>query len=75
MDSFTFGQILNIINSRRIYFVSFIASEWVLKDIVEFLLSKGAGVNDKDNDGSTPLHSSKTTMAYVEDATTKLDNL
>ncbi len=38
-------------------FILFTASENGQKDIVEYLLSKGADANEKDYDGKTPLHS------------------
>jgi ankyrin repeat protein len=41
------------------YFESFSASAYGYKDIVEYLLSKGAEVNVKDYWGATPFHTGK----------------
>ncbi len=48
--------IFNIIYSRRINYVKFSASRNGHKDIVEYLLAKGADVNIEDYYGRIPLH-------------------
>jgi ankyrin repeat protein len=47
--------LFNCINISLISFL-FLASKTGEKDIVEFLLSKGADVNAKDKNGMTALH-------------------